>query len=568
MLYSYHFNHKDRDLFKKIKSAPIHILSAYRICINYQYLYSFRKNQLAFVCFINHYRIYINYLFNLFSLLFIHLFAFITLLPMPIFDLINTITSKYSQAFSSFLQAYSDIKQMKNIPQNLSIISQCILAEHSQGSSKCLNYYITHEMDKIFLSLNEQTNLESFYLSILPVVTEGYLNSEFFTEAWKYKRYFQLAKLYSERCLSLKIFNLNFANSLIETFPKSEESIVVLCEMDIYLKHFKENNLGAIALEKANSAIKSRNSEIIKLIEFLVYFEDKSSLDLLNMIEFDIPGEQDNRNVCKDIPTHTNVNLNDRIVGYVTVNDSCNSEFAYFFLIFKQIKSVKIRQKILEFLPILVESGFITLEACVEFIIECLKVDSLAVSMSLNHYQDSVWVPLHIQNLILKNCNLSTECNDKNCIGNFETSNENILNPQMTELDDMNCIGTSNSSINSNFQLDSLITEQDSNCDLEKSNIIVFDIPNENKSHPILFKIMKDQSLVDACVKLNNKHVRILKSSKLFDLFLKKIIDLRIFSFLLFVNDTLILNNLEHILNGIENKEEFCLLIWQRLMDD
>ena len=471
---------------------------------------------------------YFNHFCDLLNLLFIHLFAILTLLPMPIFDLISTITSKYTQAFSSFLQAYSDIKQMKNIPQNLSTISQCMLTEYAQGTSKCLNYYIAHEMDKIFLSLSDYSNLEAFYLSIFPIMSEGYLNSDFFNEAWKYKKFYKLAKVYSEKCLSNKLFNSEFADSLIDTFPNSRDSIIILCEMDAYLNYFKENRLCDTVISLVNDLIKNRKDEVIEIFQFLVFFEDKGSLDILSKIDLTCSLEQDNKDIAKSNELE-NINNNSEHLDNL---ESYNSEFRYFFLIFKRIRSIKIRHKILEILPILTEYNLVSLSGCVQFILECIKIDSLAISLSLNHYEKSQWSPYLIYQLITKYFLPTTELSSYSM---FDCSVEGESSIKVSK--------------------DSL-------------NVILLDLPNEPQNLPILSKIMKDENLVDACLKLNIKNRRLFKESKLFDLFLKKIIDVRIFSFLLFVNESLILNNLETILDGIEEKEDFCNLIWDRLFNN
>lgn len=470
---------------------------------------------------------YLNQFFGLLNLLYIHLFAFATLIPMPIFDLLNTITSKYTHAFSSFLQAYSDIKQMKNIPQNLSVISQCILNEYAQGTSKCLNYYIAHEMDKIFLNLNEYSNLETFYLSILPVMSEGYLNSDFFNEAWKYKKFFKLAKVYSERCLSMKLFNFDFADSLIQTFPDSKDSVIILCEMDAYLNHFRENKLGDTVISLINSSIQNRRDEAIELFQFLIFFEDKGSLDLLAKIDFIHLVDQGSRDISKDIPNTSEHDTLEDFNNQSDVIEFYNSEFRYFFSIFKHIKSVKIRRKVLELIPVLAEHNRIKLTGCFNFILECIKIDPLSVSGAMNHYQESNWSPLKVHTLIMKY---------------YYPSNDII----------------SETSAATESVLENLNNKED-------TNLILLYLPVEANDMPVLSKIMKDENLVDACLKMKLQNRKILKNSKLFDLFLKKAPDVRIFSFLIFVNETLILNNLETILDAIEDKEDFCKLLWQRL---
>lgn len=484
---------------------------------------------------------YLHSLTNFTALFFIHLFAFITHIGMPIFDLINNFTSKYSQVFSSFLQAYSDIRQMKNIPQNLLIISQCLLTEYSQGSSKCLNYYISHDIDKILLQLNEQDNLESFYCSIIHLVTETYLNSEFFIEAWKYKKFFKLAKMYGEKCVSLKIFNSAYAHSLIESFPSSKNSIVILCEVDEYLKFFKDSNVGEMAVKQVNLAIQMRMYEVIELIEFLVYFEDKSAMDFLSKVEIKNIDLNELIDIGKDIPKTDDENQK------IIVNDSYNAEFGYFFLIFKQIKSVKIRQKVLEFIPYMVESGLIGLKGCVELVVECIKIDCISVATALNRHESSSWVPLEILDLMHKN----------NLIFDIQS----------------HALGKIRSDIETSY---SLTTEYSNNeikqVDCNKQDIenstqtIILEAPSDNQVNNELFKtlfvIMKDERLVSICRKWKYKNSKFFKNSKLLDLLITKAVDSRIFAFLLFVNDTLVLNNLRQILENVDDKESFCKLIY------
>jgi hypothetical protein len=46
---------------------------------------------------------------------------------------------------------------MKSISSNLNMMANCPISEHNQGVSKCLDYYISHEIDKVMFQLNFQS---------------------------------------------------------------------------------------------------------------------------------------------------------------------------------------------------------------------------------------------------------------------------------------------------------------------------------------------------------------------------------------------------------------------------
>ena len=64
---------------------------------------------------------------------------------------------------------------MGNEKENLEIISNCLLSEYSENVSKCLDYYLSHDIDKIIFQLNDKADVESFFLSIIHVMPSEYL---------------------------------------------------------------------------------------------------------------------------------------------------------------------------------------------------------------------------------------------------------------------------------------------------------------------------------------------------------------------------------------------------------
>lgn len=72
---------------------------------------------------------------------------------MPIFNIFQSFISKQNQLYSDFLEAYNEVKQLKHIQNNLKTMAHCLVLESNQGFSKCLNYYIFNDVDKVLLNL-------------------------------------------------------------------------------------------------------------------------------------------------------------------------------------------------------------------------------------------------------------------------------------------------------------------------------------------------------------------------------------------------------------------------------
>lgn len=285
---------------------------------------------------------------------------------MPIYELLQSFTNKQSKTYSSFLQAYSNIKEIKNLPENLSIISDCMV---SDKSNKCLSYYINNDMDRVILQLQDHFDIEPFFISILKIFDQKYLKSEFFRVIWKYKKYNRLAFYYGEMCVIHNVFNREFSYYLLEMFYLSKdirESLVIVSKMQEYQEFFIDMGFGMMVVSKCNCLIEMNRNDSIEMLEFLCYYQDVTNIDLLSQIIFSI-----------------------------------NSENGLDFLleIFVKIKSNTIRKKIL-----VNSKEYCTSKGYSEFIIACIEEDPNLMStiFKVSNCNDEEWCPLKLTQLLLK----------------------------------------------------------------------------------------------------------------------------------------------------------------------
>ncbi|ELA41029.1 uncharacterized protein VICG_01911 [Vittaforma corneae ATCC 50505] len=534
---------------------------------------------------------------------------------MPIIDLLQTFTSKQTQIFSAFLNSYSELRQMKNVNKNLTLMAQCMLNEYNQGFSKCLNHYLTNEIDKLVLQLHQQVDLEPFYCSLIPLCTEEYLQSDFFRSVWKYGNFYNLAKLYAEKCVALKIFNYEFGAWVIENFVLMKESVVILCESVDYLKLFRDIGLDFILINRINSLIKNADESGIDLLDFLVYYADKTSFDLLESIEIKLEGTS---KACKnskskdDDLARNSLIYNIKPFEYKATEKECikmdtpvssdtfpnpqsESEFSatsFLFMIYKRIKSVVIRQKVIVEATNLVKNSLIDSKIMIDLLLEFIKIDYCSVFGMLNEFQESVWEPYQIVE-IMTGTDISKSIGDIDKLNNF--GNVNIS-------DDFSYTQPNNDDVyaeNESLSNISNITQCSSNSlteNKEKQPIHAFNVKdafgissidpliitfgdvdsvkggssNRFFTHilPTLKSVLNDESLISIALKSKFTKLKYLKNSVLFSVLKDKAADVRVFALMLFFNEALILNHFEEIIAKIEKKNEFIKLVLSKIMHD
>lgn len=477
---------------------------------------------------------------------------------MPIIDLLQTFTSKHTQIFSAFLTAYTEIRRMKNIDTNISIIAQCLLTEYNEGSSKCLNHYITNELDKLLLQLNQHVDLEPFYCSIVPLHSETYLDSEFFRIVWKYGTFTRLARLYAEKCIAFKLFNNEFGTWVVENFFVSRDCLIILCEMEEYLKLFNDLGLDYIVVNRINSLIQQGEIYAVDLLDFLVYYSDKTSSDLLEDIMINI--SKPDKNIMKDqnFPKHRddipepntslqnfkpfsldgtkeeNKTLTNPCISNsyesqmnpesISLTDNQSSSFISSFLlvIFRRIKSILIRQKVINTLTDLAEHNIIDAEVFAEMLIEFSKIDLYSVAEMLNEFQDSYWKPSDILEIL-------TQYSDLNALYGKNTNSSSMLDPTT-----------------------------------KAEQLIIFSDMLATKDY-LLETVFSEEAFNDISVKLANLQLRYLKKSRLVAMILTQVTDIRVFSLLLFVNESIVFNNFKEIIPKVSDKRLFCELIVHKI---
>lgn len=462
---------------------------------------------------------------------------------MPIFDLIQALTSKQAQIFSAYLNSYNDIRQMKNITDNLAVIAQCMLSEYNQGYSKCISHYLSNEIDKLILQLNHQTDLEIFYCSIIPLFPADYLKSPFFLSVWTYGPYIRLARLYSEKCVSAHIFNLQFCNHVCDNFVIMKDSIIILCEFDDYLHHFKSIRIDLAFVREANALISIGNEDAVELLDLMIYYADKTGSDCLDFVSLRIPLEFPDQDSGKKT----------RSVFSSLCNVPKLTPASFLFILYKRIKSGTIRQKVVLELAEQLKNGGIKEKIGVEMLFEFIKIDWCAVFEILNVYEVPRWYPPAIVNVIkefgsdlLDDLCYSTEssslCEEVSNCYDVESTSDMIDS-------DKNPLNASKNTTSMLISFDGVVPDS-----------VCSQIMNSLKN------IISDDCLVNSIIKLGSVQIRCYKSPHVLDCLLASVGDVRLYALLLFLNETWVLNNLNNILERFENKRDFLVLLWKKIL--
>lgn len=491
-----------------------------------------------------------------------------------------------------------------------------MLSEYNQGLSKCLNHYLANEIDKLILQLNQQVDLEPFYCSIVPLFSEDYLQSDFFRLVWKYGSFCKLSKLYAEKCIALKIFNYEFGSWTVENFVSMKESVVILCESTDYLKLFKDVGLGFVLVNRINLLIKGGDENGIDLLDFLVYYADKTSFDLLETVEIKL------ENASKDY-TELGMSKNDRFKGGVFMHSSLiyntrpfehkasgkesikmdtpdetgvflarpESDFSatsFLFMIYKRVKSVIIRQKVIAEAVNLTVNGVIDPETMTDLLLEFIKIDCCSVHGMLNEFQESVWEPHEIVEIMV-DAGILNGADKSNILGNAGASaglydqkqhdcSECVENVSLGNVSDITQ-GSDSLPAESKESQDFYAFSSKDSLGISSIDplIITFGGVDSAKNcsdgffaHvlPTLKSVLKDESLANAVLKSRFVKPKLLKSSTLFSVLKDKIADVRLFALVLFFNETLIFNHFGEIIAKIEKKDEFIKLVLSKIAYD
>lgn len=523
-------------------------------------------------------------------------------------------SNKASQVFSSFLSSYNDIRHMKNIPDSLSKMSQCLLNEYNE---KCINYYINNEIDRLLLQINEEEILERFYCSILPVMKEEYLISEFFNEVWKHGRFSRLSRLYSEKCISNGIFNVKFGMNLIEKvfqhyscykdcYNKNKDcynrnnnnnnngsndsnnnnnydsthinnnninsnnncinnnsnnnntyininndeslidSLIILLQMKDYSNLFKDLNLHSFLLKTVEDLFYALDEECIKILEFLIYFQDKEKNEL------NIKEEQ------------------------LNIKEGNIDTAIFIFKVYKRIKSIEIRRVILENS---IKTEWNKEDLLSNLLMEFIKVDFYAVFSILNEFQESEWEPVEIMGVIESYRNINyddccsdninnikdlcsdnnEDCNNSNdcCSDNINNSNNNIK----IDINNIKDCSNNNNNIKDYSNKNNVKIDINNIKDYSNNNDVKIDMI----FHHSLNLFLNDKNLFEIALKIKNTKFPLVKKSPSLHILKEKCIDFRILVLLFLINENVILNDLKGILKRTEKKHLLCRLIKEYL---
>lgn len=458
---------------------------------------------------------------------------------MAILDLIQSFTSKQTQNFATFLSSYSEIRQMKNISSNLILMAQCILNEYNQGLNKCLNHYLSNDIDKLILQLSKYSELDQFYCLIFPVFNEEYFKSDFFKIVWKYGNFYRLARLYSEKCVVFRIFNPEFSIWIVNNFVEMNDSVVILCEYFEYLSHFRDLGLDLILTDRINYLIENKDELGINLLDFLVYYADKTSLEILENIKINFKQNIIDSKI-NDIPQENiNKSIDNNIYSSSSELSSSISISSYLTLIFKKIKSIIIRQKVVKEL---FSNKYITRIELNNILLEFIKIDYTSVFELLNEYQDPYWEPYKII-LELNNSGYFNNNDDSDIKINNNIENDKFIN---------NAYSTDISTM-----IDPMVITFDGGYQSKRNDIL-----------SLLKNILKDESLVNIVNKFKFCRLKQLKKSELLPIALEKINDLRIYVLLLFFNESIVFNNFEKIIRNFKENDDFIKLICLKISDN
>lgn len=325
---------------------------------------------------------------------------------MPIFSLIQTLGSKHGP-YASFLGACSEIRQMKNTRSSLATMAQCILSEHCEGRSKCLEHYASNGIDRAVFHLSTQEDLEPFYIAVLPLFSEKYLRSEFWRTVWKYGKLNRVCKYYCERCAVYGIFNEELANYLMETStfdPSVREALAVVCGMESYSKWLESMGFGFMVINRINSLVEAMSEDSIDLLNFSCYYENKSCADIMSHVvirlkstgvAMDAPGGTDMVVYTDSMPE----DASETVIRLVPLS----RQLEFLLRIFRDVGSGRVRSKVLEEGCCISRSrGREEGRVFANFIIECAKLDPGSVANSLCRPMANTWSPLDVSRYFLE----------------------------------------------------------------------------------------------------------------------------------------------------------------------
>lgn len=308
---------------------------------------------------------------------------------------------KQNNLYNDFLEAYAQLREMTNPIGNLNTVARCLTEEHEEAGKRCMDYYITHDIDRVILQLHatEPEIVENFYLLALPLCDHTYLSGELLRFIWRYNDFNRLCIIYCELCVVNNIFNLDLASRLIERFPtctSAQEGLIIVTKLEAYREYFAERELGSSLQNAVYDALPAKSSRAFSLMNLLIYYEDISTISLTDQLDLD--------NIF------TNIKANDFSVkekdglDYNTQKNNSSPEseilyeniLLYFIDLFKTVKSESFRIKIIKH-----SVCYIKDTNYISFVISCIMNDPVVmVSLLSERKPKAVWSPLEIYKLI------------------------------------------------------------------------------------------------------------------------------------------------------------------------
>lgn len=350
--------------------------------------------------------------------------------PMGLLNLIQGLGTRHSQEYTDFLDACAKLRQMRCIEANLATIARCLTTVRAATQSKCIEYYITHDLDRIILQLHAQTDLEDFFCLVLPVLGEDYLRSEFCKVVWKYGSFHRLCKAYCEQCVMHGVFNRDLAQHLVGMFTKSKDvrdGLILVCKLKEYAFFFEELSLGKAIADRVNDLLNEMSDGVFELLDLLCYYEDVSGVSLVDeislagngarsscIIYFDQdtrPGESTERDgvyVKKGAEGDAVYTRQDghcaESPGRSTAEDKPDpappykNRLVFLAAIFRKVKSQALRNR-----TVMAALAFVTDRYFSEFLTECILNDPGVISDLLSSKMKRAdWSPLGVYEMLVE----------------------------------------------------------------------------------------------------------------------------------------------------------------------
>lgn len=197
-----------------------------------------------------------------------------------------------NRLYDDFLGAYAQLRESRDVPDSLKTILKCLREEEGTGSSKCMEYFVSHDMDRVVLQLHPSDGcpVEEFFDGLLALCPAAYLSGEFFRQVWRHDGFDRLCLKYAGLCEEHGLFNAELAARVIASVGSSaasREALLRLIRMDEYRRYFREMELGGMLARLAREELLLRSSSATAIMAVACEYADVVGGDLMSQVDLE-----------------------------------------------------------------------------------------------------------------------------------------------------------------------------------------------------------------------------------------------------------------------------------------